>query len=147
MSERIETLGRRLIDKRKAKDEAAAAKAKAEAAFRAAEAEFWEFLQETQGKVKGVDIDLGEGYGEVKFTRRETIYAQIVDPEKLAAAAREEGRDLEWIKQADEATRKSDFREAPLNEHVREALENDLDLPEGLSWRADRGITITRKKG
>lgn len=145
MSKRIETLGRKLIDARKRKDEAKIAKTKAEAAFRAAEAELWEVLQEEHGRIKALDIDLGGIYGLVRFTRRETLYAQIVDPEALARAARETGRDQELIKQADEAARKSDFREAPLNELVREALEHDQDLLDGLSFRADRGVTITRK--
>jgi len=145
LSERLDTAGRKLIDSRRERDDLAAKAAQAEKRFRAIEAEFWQLLKEEHGKVKALDIDLGGDYGLVKFTRRETIYAQIVDPEALAKSAREEGRDQEWIKQADEAARKSDFRQAPLNEHVREALEHDQDLPDGLSFRADRGITITRK--
>jgi len=145
MSERVDTLGRKLID---ARAEHAELDQKTTAAYKrmkAIEAELWQTLQERDGKVKAIDLDLGPGYGQVKFTRRETVFAQIVDPTALARAAREEGRDDELIKQADEAARKSDFRQAPLNELVREALEHDQDLLDGLSFRTDRGVTVTRK--
>lgn len=145
MSDRADTLARKLIDARAEHARLDKQTSEAYKRMKAIEADFWQTLQDRDGKVKAIDLDLGEGYGRVRFTRRETIFAQIVDPTALARAAREAGRDDELIKQADEAARKSDFRQAPLNELVREALEHDQDLLDGLSFRTDRGITITRK--
>lgn len=147
MSSRIDTRARRLLDLRMARDETKAAATKAEKAYRAFEAEFWDELEEEHGIDTSIDLDLGPGYGKIKLTRRETIYAQVIDPERLAEAARELGRDDEWITRPDEGVRKSDFRAQVLNEHVREAIEHEQELPHGLDFRFDRGITITRKKG
>lgn len=141
----MDTKARRLVDLRGARDVAAQLATKAEKAYRAFEADFWAELEDEHGGVTSLDLDLGTGYGKVKLTRRETVYADIVDPEALAQSARDTGRDQELIKQADEATRKSDFRNAPLNELVRETLEHGGELLDGLSFRHDRGITITRK--
>lgn len=145
MSDRLDTRFRKLVELRRERDLAKQEATRAEKAYRAFEADLWAELEEEHGGVKSLDVDLGPGYGRVSFTRRETTYADIVDPEALARAARDEGRDLELIKQADEAARKSDFRQAPLNELVRETLEHGGELLDGLSFRHDRGITITRK--
>lgn len=83
-------------------------------------------------------VPLGEPYGVVKFRTRETHYAKIADEDAL----------MEWLENramVDEVSGPS-FVKRRLHEMVRTALENRENLPAGLTYYTDRGMTVTRQK-
>lgn len=129
---------RRLMEARELRDETKKAAESAEKEFRAIEAEVFEEFEEAavQGTVK---VDLGDPWGVVSFRTRETYYGTIIDEE--AAAEYYEQRAM-----MDEVSAPK-FVMRRINEEVRARIEaGDMDMPPGVSFRANRGVTITRSK-
>lgn len=140
MSESQVALGRALV---RAKEKASRLSAQAEAAKRAAndvEDSFWEALDDAQTKT--VTLDLGEGFGEVRFTRRETIYGRVIPGREAEAAAAlaELGLDAEILD--DRPT----VRKRILNEYVADWVKQRKPLPPGIDFYSVRGVTVTRKR-
>jgi hypothetical protein len=82
-------------------------------------------------------IDLGEPYGLVVFTPRETKFGRILNLDD--ALDYFENRAM-----SDEMT-KPGISKRKLNELVRELLEQGKPMPAGVDWYANRGITISKK--
>ena len=128
---------RRLMEARVSRDEAKAALDAAEKDFRQIEAEVYEALEES-GLDGTVKIDLGPPYGKVSFRTRETYYGRIIDDEKA----------LDYFEERammDEFTAPK-FVKARLNEIVRERIEAGEEMPPGVDYYPNRGVTITRAK-
>lgn len=136
---------RRLMEARQKRDEAKKAQEKAEADYRELEAEVYEDLEalrdpnDPNAKRSSIKIPLGPPWGTVTFVQRETYYGRIIDDE--AALEYFEARAM-----ADELTAPK-FVKARLNEIVRDAIEQGGDMPPGVDYYANRGVTITRPKG
>jgi hypothetical protein len=128
---------RKVIDARRVYDKASAAKTAAGKAKAAAEIEVFEALESMNQTSTGV-VDLGPGYGKRRFTRRSTDYAQVLDLERARDALLAEGY-------APEAIVGQKLREKPLNELVRERLENHQELPEGIDFYTRRGVTVSSR--
>lgn len=92
-------------------------------------------------KVKGqIKVDLGDPYGLVAFRTRSTPYGKVVDEEAFT----------EWLKQqrrADEVITKKVYGKAQLNEFAKEANEQKKELPPGMDYHVNRGMTVTVEKG
>lgn len=138
-SERLRTKLREYIDARRALTKAAKAEKKARAEKVAIEMEVHELLRELMGPgVKGsVPFDLGEGYGTVRFSPQSTHYGQVLDREMAEKALRDAGREREQI-----ITTK--LREQQLNELVREHLDHNQELPDGIGFYTRDYVQVTR---
>lgn len=125
---------RRHLELREARDEAKAALAAAEEAYRLSEAEIFEAL-EGSGKV---DPDLGPPWGRVVFSRRETTYGQVLDKEALQEF-------FEQTAQVEEMTEVK-FAGGRLNEIARQCEEDGTELPAGLGKYTKRIVSIRSPK-
>lgn len=134
--EQIASEFRRLVELREKRDEDKAAADASEEEYREYEADLFERM--LNSPVKGTRrIDLGEPFGVVVFTPRETKYGRILDLDKA----------LDYFDSramSDEMT-KPGISKRKLNELVRELLEQGKPLPDGVDWYANRGITISKK--
>lgn len=129
---------RRLMEVRQKRDEAKKALELAERDFRECESDVFESLEDSD--VKGtLKVDLGEPWGTVSFRTRETHFGNIFDEE----AATEY---FEQRAQIDEVSAPK-FVKRRINEIVRDAVEQGADLPPGVDYYTQRGVTITRQKG
>lgn len=128
---------RRLMESRTRRDEAKVALEEAEADFRSCEADVFEALDDSgvQGTVK---VDLGPPWGIVSFRTRETLYGRIIDEER--ALRYFEGRAM-----IDEVSAPK-FVKRRINEIVRDFHEQGMDMPPGIDYYPQRGVTITRQK-
>lgn len=132
---------RRHMELREARDLAKEAATKAEKEYRESEADLWDTLTkdgEVPVKDAGVRVPLGEPWGTVTFSPRETFYGRILDDD-LAA---------QWLEEnalADEFLEEK-FVGARLNEIVRTRIEQRQPLPPGFDFSPRRGVTITRRK-
>lgn len=128
---------RRLMELREKRDETKKAAETAESDYREHEAEVYEALEENP--VKGtLKVDLGDPWGIVSFSPRETYFGRIIDDAKA----------LEHFEQramVDELTSPK-FVMKRVNEIVRDVREQGGDMPPGLDFYARRGVTITRQK-
>lgn len=86
-----------------------------------------------------ISVPLGEPYGTVKFRTRETHYAKIIDKELLMEHY--ENRGL-----VDDVMTEPKFVMKRINGDVREIIDTNGKLPPGVTYRTDRGMTITRQK-
>lgn len=95
----------------------------------------------TKGGTKGsTTVDLGEGYGVVRFTPRATTYADVYDEKKLHEWIEENGRGPELYFP-------DKLRMKPLNEMAREIKEHEnAEFPPGLQFREQKGVTVTKVK-
>lgn len=136
MSERLDTEARKLLDLRTASEKSAAAAKKDKEKLVEQERSFYEMLENQN--VPTTTLDLGPGYGRVQFGRRKTIYSRVINIDAAVEALKAEGRSEEMIK--------TDLRKAPLNELVRDRLENGEPLPDGVDFSETRYIQVTRRK-
>lgn len=136
-SKRLDQLGREVIDLRAAYEKASKAAGKAEDRKKEKERELYDVMQDTGHKSSGV-LELGPGYGEVTFTRRETLRSRVIDREVLIAALEAE--------HLDEGYTFTDLRKAALNELMKERLENGQDLPDGMDYSETKFIQVKAKK-
>lgn len=129
---------RRLVELREKRDEDKATAEASEGEYREYEAELWDEVAD--GPIKGtLKLDLGEPYGIVRFTPRETYYGRVTDLDKALDY-------FETRAMTDEMT-KPKIEKRKLNEMVRELLESqEGKLPDGIDFYANRGFTITRTK-
>ena len=93
---RLDTRVRRLLELRTANSLAQQAAKEAKAELDAYEAELWSELEDEGTKTWSGD--LGEGFGQVRITRRETQYAEILDKQALIDSIKEEGLESELLR-------------------------------------------------
>lgn len=95
----------------------------------------------TSGGTKGsTTVDLGPGYGTVRFTPRTTTYADVYDEKKLHEWIEENGRGPELYFP-------DKLRKKPLNEMAREIKEHeDAEFPPGLQYREQKAVTVSKVK-
>lgn len=137
MSERLATMGRRLVEKQERRDADAKVAAKSEAAYDAEELAFWEAMDAAE-QTTGT-FDLGEPYGKVQFVKRSTVRSHVLDKDRLVESLRELHLDEGMVDPVA-------LRKAPLNEYVRGLLKTGEAFPDGLDFRTTRYVTVTRKK-
>jgi hypothetical protein len=137
VSEEAKSTLRRHLELRDKRDEAKKAADALEKEYRESEADLFEMIEES-GVKGGIKVDLGEPWGTVAFSNRSTDFGRIIDDEAA----------LEYFSQRamiDEVTT-AKFAKKRLNEIVREMLENGEDMPPGVDYYTNRGVTITRQK-
>lgn len=127
---------RRLMEARTKRDIAKVAFEQAEAEFREVEADVFEALDEVKGQLK---TDLGGNWGDVAFRRRETEFGRVYDDEAFQ----------EWLENTGRVDEYSTPKVAKgrLNSLVRSLREQGLELPPGVDFYTNTGVTITRQKG
>ncbi len=134
---------RNLVEKREKRDAAKLAWQKEKDECETLELEVFDIFErpgaDGEPQIKGtLTVPLGEPYGDVKFRTRETHYAKIIDDEEVQ-------KHYEKRAMMEEVSAPK-FVMKRLNDDVREALESDVDLPKGLSYTTQRGMTITLEK-
>jgi hypothetical protein len=135
MDERMVSKFRRYAELREQK-EADAARAKESAKdFSEYEQDLIHELEQSKFKPP-YRVDLGPPHGEVRFSPRETHFANVYNPDAVQQY-------LEERQLVDETT-KTDFIAKRLNEHIRDLLEREEPFPEGLDYVTRRGITMTK---
>lgn len=135
---------RRLMEARTARDEAKKSLESAEADFREVESEVFEALEELldpndpNAKRSALKVHLGEPWGTVSFRSRETRFGRIIDEEAA----------LEYFEQRQmiDEIMAPKFAKKRISEIVRDHYEQGLDMPPGLDYYTQRGVTITRQK-
>jgi hypothetical protein len=129
---------RRLMELRQHRDEAKVAAETSEKAYREAEADVYEALEES-GIKSTVKVDLGEPWGTVSFKTRETYYGKIYDADAALAYYDQRGLTPDMTNPK--------FVMKRVNEEVRSRVEQGESMPPGVDYYANRGVTITRQKG
>lgn len=135
---------RRLMESRTKRDELKKALEAAEADYREQEAEVFEALEELRdpndpsATRSAIKVHLGEPWGTVSFRGRETLFGRIIDED--AALEYFEQRSMMEEIQAPKIVKKR------LHEIVRDHHEQGLDMPPGIDYYPQRGVTITRQK-
>ena len=137
MAERISTKARRFMDIKEKRDRLKIEYEEADRKFRDAEAALWLAIDESEQK--SGTWDLGDGYGEVQFTRRETTTSTVLNAEEAEKALEAEGL-------ADAILGPRAVRKKVLNEHVRDLLKTGQPLPQGIDFHKRRYLTTTKKK-
>lgn len=132
----LETLARAVMDKRAVYDQAYKAKVKAENEKKAAEADLNEAM--AKAKMPGTTLDLGPGYGRVQFNREQKVNSSVFDKDLAIKYFEERGLATGYV----EGT----VRKAPLNQLVRETLENGGELPPGVEPRITKYVKVTKRK-
>lgn len=100
--------------------------------------EVHEALIEAVGK-STLPVDLGPPYGRVKLLPTETIYAKVINEDKLQDY-------LENSAQVDEYTR-PELAKGRLNELARQLDEDNQPFPPGLDFYKKRSVRVTVQKG
>lgn len=134
--ELLETLARRVIDNRAEYEKARKEKVRREKAMKAAEADMNDAM--AKAKLPGATLALGEGYGNVQFNREQKVNSSVFDEEAAIRYFEEKGMASGYV---DEKVRKK-----PLNQLVREALENGQELPPGVEPRVTKYVKVTKRK-
>ena len=133
--ELLETLARRVIDARADYDKAYKARVKAERAKKQAEADINDAM--AKAKMPGTTLELGPGYGIQQFNREQKVNSSVFDEEAAIKYFEEKGLASGYV---DEKVRKK-----PLNQLVREALENGQELPPGVEPRVTKYVKVTKR--
>lgn len=134
--ELLETLARRVIDKRADYERARKEKVKEEKSMKAAEADMNEAM--AKAKLPGATLDLGPDYGRVQFNREQKVNSSVFDEEAAIAYFEEQGLAGGYVQ--------GKVRKAPLNQLVREALESGQELPPGVEPRVTKYVKVTKRK-
>lgn len=136
---------RRYMELRDRRDETKKAAKEAEEEFRESESLLFEELTDEEHGAPGriPPVDIGPPWGRVSFSARETYYGRIIPGMEDQALTYFEQRAL-----ADELTAPKIVMKR-LNAIVRDAIEQGRpeDLPPGVDWYANRGVTVTQQKG
>jgi hypothetical protein len=129
---------RRFMALREERDTAKKVLKDAEAAYRAAEDEIFEILEDSP-HVGTTKLDLGSPYGATSFLPRTTLYGRVIDDDAAAKyyRARGEGEEVVGAK----------FVMARVNEEVRGLKEQGQSMPPGVTYYEKRGVTVTTQKG
>lgn len=94
-----------------------------------------------EGTKGATTVDLGPGYGTVRFSPRKTVYGDVYDEKKFVAWVEENGK-------GEELFFPDKLRMKPVNEMAREILDHeDAKFPPGLGPREQLGVTVTKLKG
>lgn len=132
----LESKFRRLAELREQRDFDKQTAETSESAYREYEAELFEVVDESA--LRGtVEFDFGGDLGVIRFQPRRTIYGKIVDKNAAFEAFENEAIVEEMTAPKIEARR--------LNEYVRERLEENGELPDGIGYYERRYMTISRK--
>lgn len=134
--ELLETLARRVIDKRAEYEEARKKKTKLEKGMKAAEAEMNDAM--AKAKMPGTTLELGPGYGKVQFNREQKVLSSVFDEEAAIQWFEENGMKAGYVQ--------GKVRKKPVNQLVREALENGSELPPGIEPRVTKFVKVTKRK-
>lgn len=134
--ELLETLARRVIDARAEYDEAYKEKVKKENAKKGAEADMNEAM--AKAKLPGATLDLGPGYGNVQFNREQKVNSSVFDEHAAIEYFEEQGLASGYVQ--------GKVRKKPLNQLVRESLENGQELPPGIEPRLTKYVKVTKRK-
>ena len=133
---------RRLMEARDKRDELKKALTEAEREFREAEADLFDKLTDPDtGDIRRIPpVDLGPPWGRVAFTARETYYGRVIPGKEQEA--------LEYYRERHllDQMAAPKFVMKRINEEVRDCIEQGKELPPGLDFYANRGVTITREK-
>ena len=85
-------------------------------------------------------VDLGPGYGVIRFSPRTTTFGDVYDPAAFT-------RWIEENERQDELFFPDKIRMKPVNEMAREIKEHgNAQFPPGLQFREQRGVTVTKVK-
>lgn len=136
-NKRLDQLGREVIDLRKEYEDKSKEADKAEDRKKEKERELYDAMEDASHKSSGW-LDLGPGYGEVSFARRETRRSRVIDKKVLAASLEAE--------HLSEGYTFTDFRKAALNELMNERLEQGQELPDGMDYSETKFIQVKKKK-
>jgi hypothetical protein len=136
LSTRLDTKLRALVDLREKRDQTKDAAEAAEKRYRAEEAAVWEEIKDEHGNLTSFTVEFPD-IGKVKFQRRQTIRARIIDEEKFAKWAEDEGRADEFLKPG--------IHKRVLNEEVREDIDHGQELPPGIDFSTTRFVSIQRQ--
>lgn len=131
---------RRLMELRQDRDEKTQAAKVANEAYIEMELDVYEAFEDDEEGVEGtLKVNLGDPWGVVSFRTRETYYGRIIDDEAA----------LEYFAQramVDEISAPK-FVKKRINEIVRDHIEQGIDMPPGIDYYPQRGMTVTRQKG
>lgn len=106
--------------------------------YREIEDDVYHALEES-GVIGTVKVDLGDPFGVVSFKTRETAYGRVISEDE--ALEYFENRGL-----VDDVTAPK-FKRKRVSEIVRELLEDGVtEMPPGVDYYYNRGVTITRQK-
>jgi hypothetical protein len=134
--EELQSLARRLVVLRTAKDETKIAADNAKAEFEDFQRELFDRIDKSP--VKGSrKVFLGDDLGTVKIVPRSTKYARILNRDDAEKYLRERKLDKEFLK--------DDFRMGRLHELIRECIEQKKPIPPGLDYYTKEYFTITFK--
>jgi len=133
--ELLETLARRVIDLRANYEKKRKAKVSAEKDMKRAEADMNDAM--LKAKLPGATLALGEGYGNVQFNREQKVNSSVFDEPAAIKYFEEQGLRAGYV---DEKVRKK-----PVNQLVREALENGQELPPGIEPRVTKFVKVTKR--
>lgn len=134
--ELLETLARRVIDLRADYEVKRKAKTAAEGKMKRAEADMNDAM--AKAKMPGTTLELGPGYGKVQFNREQKVNSSVFDEPAAIKYFEEQGLRAGYV---DEKVRKK-----PVNQLVRESLENGQELPPGIEPRVTKFVKVTRRK-
>lgn len=136
MSDRLDTLARYLVTRREAYEKAKKEADRLEKTYKETQADFWETMDD-QG-LTTFTADLGPGFGEIQFQKRETIRGIVKNPEKAAESLKEAGLEAELLGAPK-------VHQKVLSEHARDWLQSGQAFPEGVDFTATRYVSVTRK--
>jgi hypothetical protein len=126
----------RLLELREDRDITKQQADRAENEYRLAEAELYEAIEESG--IRGrLSFDFGGSLGKASFQLRATNFGRVVDQEVAIEALRAEGLGDMIYTEA--------VRQKRVNELVRDRLESQSELPDGIDFYTRKGISISRK--
>lgn len=134
--ELLETLARRVIDKRADYEKARKEKVKQEKLMKSAEADMNDAM--AKAKLPGCTLELGPSYGNVQFNREQKVNSSVFDEEAAIKYFEEKGMLVGYVQ--------GKVRKAPVNQLVRESLENGQELPPGIEPRVTKFVKVTKRK-
>jgi hypothetical protein len=134
--ELLETLARRVIDKRADYEKARKEKVKQEKLMKSAEADMNDAM--AKAKLPGCTLELGPSYGNVQFNREQKVNSSVFDEEAAIKYFEEKGMLPGYVQ--------GKVRKAPVNQLVRESLENGQELPPGIEPRVTKFVKVTKRK-
>lgn len=134
--EELRSRAKHLVKLRVARDETKAAATKAKEEFDQYQAEFLDEYR--RSPLKGsIKVELGDDLGVVQLVPRATKFGRVLDYDKARAYFKSRNKDNEYVKE--------EFRMGRLHELVREHIEQNKPLPDGIDFYTKEFFTITFK--
>ena len=135
-TEELASRVRRLVELRAARDTTKIAADKAKKEFESYQAAFFEEYE--RSPLKGsIKVDIGGDFGTVQIVPRSTKYGRILDRDAAERFFKSQERSEEFMKE--------DVRMGRLHELVRECLEQDKPLPDGIDFYTKQYFTVSFK--